>query len=548
MPAKSSRRGSRPGRKPASTSTTPPKKAKKAKSKKKVRTDPFTSKQVSSFYFKFVVDEDGEPTAVYVCRCGVERRMEPKTGYTNLLGHIFMWHTNFVAEMMSASTKTGTLVGFIDDKTHKIFSWIDMVLSCNLPFSFCETQAASDYVKIGSLSTDSLVKYMSLLVGEVETVIANIPPKSFGIIFDGWNFHSEHYVAVFASFRHDGKAQNILIAMAPIIDDEVADHTASSHVKFLDTILSYFGRSNASIAYIVGDNCSVNGAVADQLQVPMVGCASHRLNLAVNLLLAGDCDLLEKVQRLMCKLKNSLLAAAKLRRKTLLRPVLRQDTRWSSTFAMVKRYFDLKEYLDGDDDDELTTAMPSRREEKQLKVILGNFKMIESTSKKLQSADDITLLDVRDLFDALIAQNPEVAHYLDAEAAIVKSVDFERACVNVLLGREGLMSDKDVAMLEPLVEGAAPPPRSSLMAPLEHGFATHVLEQARRLRQTTLDHVATIAPTSNVVERLFSQAKAVVGMHRQAMTPLHLESILFLKVNRTYWDAATVLKVVRGEQ
>jgi hypothetical protein len=25
----------------------------------------------------------------------------------------------------------------------------------------------------------------------------------------------------------------------------------------------------------------------------------------------------------------------------------------------------------------------------------------------------------------------------------------------------------------------------------------------------------------------------VVGMHRQAMTPLHLESILFLKVNRT---------------
>jgi len=45
----------------------------------------------------------------------------------------------------------------------------------------------------------------------------------------------------------------------------------------------------------------------------MVGCASHRLNLAVNLLLADDDDLLENVQQLMCKLKNSLLAAAKLR-------------------------------------------------------------------------------------------------------------------------------------------------------------------------------------------------------------------------------------------
>ncbi|ETP18860.1 hypothetical protein F441_06986, partial [Phytophthora nicotianae CJ01A1] len=93
---------------------------------------------------------------VYVYRCGVQRRMEPNTGYTNLLGNVFMWHTNFAAEMTSASTSTGTLVGFIDDKTHKVFSWIDMVLSCNLPFSFCETSAASNYVMIGGLSTDSL--------------------------------------------------------------------------------------------------------------------------------------------------------------------------------------------------------------------------------------------------------------------------------------------------------------------------------------------------------------------------------------------------------
>ncbi|RLN26809.1 hypothetical protein BBJ28_00023320, partial [Nothophytophthora sp. Chile5] len=128
MPAKSSRRGSRPGRKPALASTKPPKTASLLRS---------------------------------TCCCGVERRMEPKTGFTNLLGHIFMWHTNFVAEMMSASANTGTLVGFIDDKTHKIFSWIDMVLSCNLPFSFCETQAASVYVKIGSLAV--LVFHAKLL-------------------------------------------------------------------------------------------------------------------------------------------------------------------------------------------------------------------------------------------------------------------------------------------------------------------------------------------------------------------------------------------------
>ncbi|ETO99903.1 hypothetical protein F441_22672 [Phytophthora nicotianae CJ01A1] len=142
--------------------------------------------------------------------------------------------------MTSASTSTGTLVGFIDDKTYKVFSWIDMVLSYNLPFSFCETSAASNYVKIGSLSTDSLVKYMRLLVREVETVIAGILPKSFRIISVGWTSRSEHYVAVFASFRHDGKMQNILIAMVPIIDNKISDHTAaatsSSWTSFFPTM------------------------------------------------------------------------------------------------------------------------------------------------------------------------------------------------------------------------------------------------------------------------------------------------------------------------
>ncbi|ETN10483.1 hypothetical protein PPTG_10612 [Phytophthora nicotianae INRA-310] len=522
----------KPRRKPASALSRAPKKAKKAKPpKKKVHTDPFTSKQVSSFYFKAVLDDDGEPTAVYVCRCGVQRRMEPNTGYTNLLGHVFMWHTNSVAEMTSASTSTGTLDGFIDDKTHKVLDRHGALVQLALLIL--------------------LVKYMRLLVREVETVIAGIMPKSFGIIFDGWTFRSEHCVAVFASFRHDGKMQTIVIAIAPIIDDDIRDYTASSNVKILDVILSYYGRSKASIAYIVGDNCSVNGAVADQLQVPMVGCASHRLNLAVNLLLAGDDKLLDKIQKLMYKVKNLLLVSAKFRRKTLLRPVPRQDTRWSSTFAIVNRYFELKEFLSDDDEDELTGFLPTRREEKQLKSILANLKMFESTSKRLQSADTVTLLDVRDLFDALIAQTPEVAHYLAANAAIVKSPVFARACVSVLLGREGALSDDDKAMLEPLAAGAAPLSSSSETTSLDEGFATVTLERARRLRQATSrfnDQIAVITPTSNVVERFFSQAKAVVGMHCQAMTPLNVESILFLKVNRSYWSAATVRKVVRGTQ
>ncbi|KAF4150163.1 hypothetical protein GN958_ATG00651 [Phytophthora infestans] len=121
----------------------------------------------------------------------------------------------------------------------------------------------------------------------------------------------------------------------------------------------------------------------------------------------------------------------------------------------------------------------------------------------------------------------------------------------MLLGHEGLLSNDEKTMLEPLAAEDAPPSSSSETTALGKDVAAVALEQARRLRQTTprfSDQVYMIAPTSNIMERFFSQVKAVVGIHHQAMTPLHLESILFLKVNRTYWSAATVRKVVRGAQ
>lgn len=280
----------------------------------------------------------------------------------------------------------------------------------------------------------------------------------------------------------------------------------------------------------------------------MIGCASHRLNLAVNLLMDDHSSILGKVQTLMVKIKNSLLASAQLRRKTSLRPVLRQDTRWSSTFMMVHRYFEIKSYIEGMGAD-VVAMMPTRREEKQLEGLLTGLRVFKSTSKQLESGDNLTLLDVRDLFDALIEQEPRVAKYLAADASIVKNIAFESACVDVQLGREALLSTSDAEMLQPLLDSTTPP-KATRVAEEVDGFATAALKEARRnreIRPRFKSAVDAIAPTSNVVERFFSQAKAILGLNRQSLTPLHLESILFLKVNRKYWNAATARKVVRGD-
>ncbi|KAF1776027.1 hypothetical protein GQ600_3724 [Phytophthora cactorum] len=64
---------------------------------------------------------------------------------------------------------------------------------------------------------------------QVEQIIISVLLPKFGITFDGWSFHSEHYVAVFAGFDHDGHAETVMLTVAPLVANEVEDHTAKAH-------------------------------------------------------------------------------------------------------------------------------------------------------------------------------------------------------------------------------------------------------------------------------------------------------------------------------
>ncbi|ETM52021.1 hypothetical protein L914_04250 [Phytophthora nicotianae] len=93
-----------------------------------------------------------------------------------------------------------------------------------------------------------------------------------------------------------------------------------------------------TVKFMVGDNCSVNQCIGRREgAIPLVGCASHRFNLAVQDFLMSETKLIAKIQALMTKLRT-IKGRALLRRVSKLAPLLRNDTRWSSTYAMVKRY------------------------------------------------------------------------------------------------------------------------------------------------------------------------------------------------------------------
>jgi hypothetical protein len=53
--------------------------------------------------------------------------------------------------------------------------------------------------------------------------------------------------------------------------------------------------------------------------------------------------------------------------------------------------------------------------------------------------------------------------------------------------------------------------------------------------------------TSNIVERLFSQAKYIMTDHRKKMNPDHLNELLILKYHKIHWNAGVVEACINGD-
>ena len=125
----------------------------------------------------------------------------------------------------------------------------------------------------------------------------------------------------------------------------MGNETAFGAKKYIDAIeyvLGVYNRNLENIVCLIGDNVAVNKSCANIIGVLLIGCASHKLNLAVTGFLNEHGSLFCKVNRLMGK---DLKTRGALRQKTPLSPLQMNVTRWLSTFKMFERYAELKEHL-----------------------------------------------------------------------------------------------------------------------------------------------------------------------------------------------------------
>ncbi|ETI36468.1 hypothetical protein F443_17429 [Phytophthora nicotianae P1569] len=88
--------------------------------------------------------------------------------------------------------------------------------------------------------------------------------------------------------------------------------------------------------------------------------------------------------------------------------------------------------------------------------------------------------------------------------------------------------------------------RSQARARSTGDFATALLQSNPAPEQLTPWYgpiITAIPPTSNRCDRLFSQCKLVMMPQRASLLPMNFEMLIFLRANRKFWDASTLMEL-----
>ena len=172
-----------------------------------------------------------------------------------------------------------------------------------------------------------------------------------------------------------------------------------------------------------------------------------------------------------------------------------------------------------------------------LEVLFKNLEDFHSVSKALQE-NNVTLAQARSLFDALLVKHQGLQSYLGlASGAISRFPLFEKALLKRNLGET--LSDDEKSALGKLGTTDIEIAENEVIG---NSFAQEILNRCSK--KAKIDTLKWVKPTSNVPERLFSVVRGVFTDYRKKTTPVNLESQVFLKSNKNFWNELTVSHIV----
>lgn len=371
--------------------------------------------EIAGHYFKLIEGTENE----FLCLACVNQKkyiQDRKKGYTGLVQHVKLCHPDFKTVIMSARA-SGAIEPFVkkvSSKAMNIYKWLEWLIEDAQPFNFVENKYFIKNTNLEQISRTTLMKYLVMLGRKTELILKALMPLTFGIIIDGWSLGTEHFLGTFATWSDSitGYVHIYLVCCGVQDIDETSDETlafdAASIGDYISDELKLLGKTFDDIEFICADNTSVNPKLARLISekcstvCPLIGCNSHKLNLAINRYLLEYEPLLGKVNSLMKALKT-LLNGAKLLKFTELSAITRNCTRWSSTKSMIDRFLELKPFLEADTfGEEVLKLIPSQYDDSIITALSKVFVKVHEVSMLLQTDcrdGTISLAVIREVFD-----------------------------------------------------------------------------------------------------------------------------------------------------
>ncbi|KAG2800053.1 hypothetical protein PC129_g17089 [Phytophthora cactorum] len=415
---------------------------------------------------------------VHRCKiCGADRKQLPGTGYSNLLSPLSSRHEDFRAQYNAQNRDTDRLLqdfGFVSEAIYQRYQWLWWVVVRGMPLSEVDDELTRAMSKWQPTNSKAVKADMITVATKLGAVITEEMGIVFGVMCDGWTHGIMHFVAIYGQYVVGGQLRRTLLVMSPP-DERSRDGDA--HIALLRNVLAVYNKTIDVILFLVADNCSTNHSIANKLGIPLVGCASHRFNLAVKKFLTEHEDLLHQVNNLMLQLHQQK-NGAELFMLTPLRPKKRNVTRWSSTYNPVQGYGAIRpqsRLVEAVED-----LVPSTGDHKKLVGLLKHLEKLDSVCKRLQ-CETTTMSET-------------------------------------FRGKRKERQDSYAAQI------------------IQQGGA-----KRRQVERAVYSPLATpVPPTLNTCERFFTECKMILTPQRSCMLLAHFEMLMFLRANNDMWDVTSL--------
>ena len=322
-----------------------------------------------------------------ICKlCPVEslkKRKRKGAGYHNAMSHL-KTHPGYESYLETDHESQVAQRPLVSEPAIQVYSWMDWIISDNLPFAFLTKKTTKKYANIKPISIPTFTKYMNRVTKIVEEKISKKLGSKFGVMIDGWDAKAFSIVGIYANnyLAADPEDRHILLAASPMLDGE--SFTAATHAAFIaDTLSGIYGKEPGSIQYIVADNTETMPATARALNVPFIGCASHRLHLAVSKYVVDNHSaLVSRVNENMILLKTKKNRGKLLRLGCNLSPRVRTN-KWASLYEMMLRYSQFLENGVFDDWEDMQLDLIEKEEMKTLLRFLKECNIVSLQTQKV---------------------------------------------------------------------------------------------------------------------------------------------------------------------